>query len=377
MPLIRRILAASLLLLPLTSIAAPCAGFDDVDSADAFCENVTWMKNRAITLGCDTSLYCPQAPVTRLQMAAFIARLGLLVERTTIHRGGDATSEPLRFGTTANQPVELLANGLRGLRLEREFVNGAGWVKVTLGGPTNEIAPDSFAASVLGGNQNTILGGDYATIAGGTENMAGGHASFVAGGGGNRTAGNYSFAAGYRAQALLRGCHVVADNSNVSDTSCFADNEFVARYLGGFYFWIGGTNDQNYSGSRLAPGAGAWAAYSDRNGKHAIEPVDVADVLDKVVAMPVATWAWKNEPGARRHMGPMAQDFHRAFGLGSSDREIVTVDADGVALAAIQGLNAKLEVQAREIAALRAQLARVLARADGTATVATRRAGED
>ena len=42
-------------------------------------------------------------------------------------------------------------------------------------------------------------------------------------------------------------------------------------------------------------------------------------------------------------MGPMAQDFHRAFGLGDRDTEIVTIDADGVALAAIQGLNAKVE----------------------------------
>jgi len=39
----------------------------------------------------------------------------------------------------------------------------------------------------------------------------------------------------------------------------------------------------------------------------------------------------------------MAQDFRAAFGLGENDPTITTVDADGVALAAIQGLNAKLE----------------------------------
>ena len=54
----------------------------------------------------------------------------------------------------------------------------------------------------------------------------------------------------------------------------------------------------------------------------------------------------------------MGQDFHAAFGLGATDKGIATVDADGVALAAIQGLNARLEAkiagQAREIAEERA-----------------------
>jgi DNA-binding transcriptional MerR regulator len=40
----------------------------------------------------------------------------------------------------------------------------------------------------------------------------------------------------------------------------------------------------------------------------------------------------------------MAQDFHAAFGLGTDDKHIATVDADGVALAAIQGLNEKVEL---------------------------------
>ena len=37
-------------------------------------------------------------------------------------------------------------------------------------------------------------------------------------------------------------------------------------------------------------------------------------------------------------MGPVAQDFSAAFGLGESDKHINTIDADGVALGAIQGL---------------------------------------
>jgi hypothetical protein len=56
--------------------AAPCAGFTDVDSASTFCPNVDWLKNRQITLGCTGTTYCPNDYVTRLQMAAFMNRLG-------------------------------------------------------------------------------------------------------------------------------------------------------------------------------------------------------------------------------------------------------------------------------------------------------------
>ena len=39
----------------------------------------------------------------------------------------------------------------------------------------------------------------------------------------------------------------------------------------------------------------------------------------------------------------MAQDFYAAFGVGPDDKHIATVDADGVALAAIQGLDQEVE----------------------------------
>ena len=56
--------------------AAPCAGFVDVDDGSPFCPNVEWLKNRKVTLGCTATQYCPSDPVTRLQMAAFMNRLG-------------------------------------------------------------------------------------------------------------------------------------------------------------------------------------------------------------------------------------------------------------------------------------------------------------
>ena len=62
-------------------IAAPCAGFTDVDDTDPlvgtlFCQNVEWIKNRKVTAGCTGTTYCPHNPVSRLQMAAFMNQLG-------------------------------------------------------------------------------------------------------------------------------------------------------------------------------------------------------------------------------------------------------------------------------------------------------------
>jgi hypothetical protein len=45
----------------------------------------------------------------------------------------------------------------------------------------------------------------------------------------------------------------------------------------------------------------------------------------------------------------MAEDFSQAFGLGEDERYINMVDADGVALAAIQGLHQLVQEQADQI----------------------------
>ncbi|HTY86704.1 MAG TPA: tail fiber domain-containing protein [Candidatus Acidoferrum sp.] len=82
---------------------------------------------------------------------------------------------------------------------------------------------------------------------------------------------------------------------------------------------------------------------SDRNAKENVARVDTKAVLERVATLPISEWNYKTVEGVR-HIGPMAQDFQAAFGLnGNDDKHIATVDADGVALAAIQGLNEKLE----------------------------------
>jgi hypothetical protein len=91
---------------------------------------------------------------------------------------------------------------------------------------------------------------------------------------------------------------------------------------------------------------------SDRNLKQGLQSVDPNDVLERVSRLPISTWSYKAEQPSVRHIGPMAQDFMATFGVGSSDRTIQQVDADGVALTAIQALLARverLEIENREL----------------------------
>jgi hypothetical protein len=98
------------------------------------------------------------------------------------------------------------------------------------------------------------------------------------------------------------------------------------------------------------------AQSSDRNRKTDFLPVSPTEILARVVALPMQTWRYTNEVAEVQHLGPMAQDFHAAFGLGTDDKLIATVDADGVALAAIQGLNQRLEEKNLEISGLKREL---------------------
>jgi hypothetical protein len=97
---------------------------------------------------------------------------------------------------------------------------------------------------------------------------------------------------------------------------------------------------------------------SDRNVKRAFLPVDAADVLRRVVALEITTWEYKKDPADLRHLGPMAQDFKQAFGLGHDDKTIFPLDASGVAMAAIQALHAENEALRERLAQLELRLAK-------------------
>jgi hypothetical protein len=99
---------------------------------------------------------------------------------------------------------------------------------------------------------------------------------------------------------------------------------------------------------------GSPAQQSDRNLKEDFAPIDPRAILARVTSLPIETWSYKGE--AARHLGPMAQDFAAAFGLGADDRHIFPLDAGGVALAAIQGLHAQVQAQGARLQALQREL---------------------
>lgn len=79
---------------------------------------------------------------------------------------------------------------------------------------------------------------------------------------------------------------------------------------------------------------GTYSPSSDINRKENFRDIDYEEILEKLASLPITEWQFKGETA--RHIGPMAQDFHDAFGLGQSRTTIATVDADGIIMAAIQ-----------------------------------------
>lgn len=262
---------------------------------------------------------------------------------------------------------------------------------VLIGGSDNEIGRNSNWAVILGGDNNrmgTNCNGSF--IVGGTNNLMADNA-FLSLASGRRCRANHagvwmwadsqnaSFASAGEDTFNIRsqgGIHINGDTSmffgssvrqmiNLWGTAYGIGVQSSTHYFrtddsGSFSWFRGGThsNNANSPGSggvemiRLNSGGlrvnGTFVSASDRNRKENVQPVDPAEVLEKVANLPISEWNYKDDPSAR-HVGPMAQDFHAAFQVGTDDKHIAMVDGDGVALAAIQGLNLKLERQAEII----------------------------
>lgn len=254
--------------------------------------------------------------------------------------------------STVGGGSENTANGLYSTVSGGEYNRAGGYAASISGGQWN-VAGGSYA--VISGGGDNFANGYYSTISGGSESSATGQFATVPGGRENTAAGHYGFAAGRRAKADHSGSFVWGDATD-DDVASSAGNQFIARASGGVQFF-----DATGVGVELAPGGNSWSAMSDRAAKEDLADVDPVEVLRKLVAMPVTTWKLISQDESIRHIGPMAQDFHAAFGVGEDDRRITQTDADGVLFAAVQGLHrivsekdARLAQQDSEIAALKA-----------------------
>jgi len=232
----------------------------------------------------------------------------------------------------------------------------------TVGGGENNGTAANHAT--VGGGVNNLAVGDSATIGGGSGNHAGSNFSTIPGGSSNTIdpAATNAFAAGSQANVTHTGAMLFSDTSTPQFNSK-NNNEFAVRATGGVRMVtaINPSTGATTAGCSVdASGnlfcTGSFITVSDRTAKTNFTPVDVDQVLKQLAAMPIQRWTYRTDSNSTRHIGPMAQDFYSAFEVGQDDKHIATVDADGVALAAIQALYKRLQQKDAEIQELRARL---------------------
>lgn len=241
---------------------------------------------------------------------------------------GDADSD------TTNAAGAAVAGGLR---------NQAECYGCTVGGGMLNLAswsgvPRAVGFATVSGGKSNEATGDYATIGGGQGNTATGQHATIPGGNGNQASGIYGFAAGKGAEAAHSGAFVWADTSDSSSFASTADDQFSARAAGGVRFVLPKSGSPTWR--CLLSYGGTWSCSSDRALKENLVRTEGREVLAQLSQVPIYSWSARGQDPAVIHMGPMAQDFYAAFGLGEDDKHLATIDLDGVALAAIQGLYA-------------------------------------
>lgn len=273
--------------------------------------------------------------------------------------------------------VSTKATGNYGSTAMGEGTTASGNASTAMGGGTTASGYSSTAMGL-----STKATGSYGSTATGWESEAYGQTS-TAIGRGAISRGTFSITMGHYAEtaASAYGSFVYGDASTTTVVASVSPNQFLVRAAGGTVFWsTSGTTFPTSPGVTLNPGASAWSSLSDVNSKENFRDLRDDDVLARIAAMPVREWNYKAQDAAIRHMGPTAQDFHAAFGLGEDPLRISTIDADGVALAAIKALEARTRAAAdtlrSENDAMRGELRALSATVDELrALVSTLRAG--
>jgi hypothetical protein len=230
----------------------------------------------------------------------------------------------------------------------------------------------SGTAGFSSGAQNVCSG--FACTAIGYTVRAGGQGSVALG---FRTTANndYSVAIGYRASNNTHtGTMAMGDESTTDSVRNQADNEFRIRYNGGIRLRVSTAANGNTPGAGgnvgcdLTVAVPSWTCASSRTLKENYLTVDGEDVLARIRTMPITTWNMIGGDRTVRHLGPVAEDFYHAFGLGLGETTIGLGDIDGVNLAGVKALEARtaalrqeLDARTAEVAQLRAEMAELRA----------------
>lgn len=218
---------------------------------------------------------------------------------------------------------------------------------------TGTAAFSSGASNVAGGFCSTVLG--YTDSAMGQGCVSLGYRMLAR--------EDYSVAIGYRGRAVHEGALVLSDASSLSATlssytTSSADNQFTARYAGGYRLF---TNSGMTTGVSISAGGSSWSIISDSSKKENFRYADGKEMLTKLRAMRLGSWNYKKQdPATMRHYGPMAQDFYAAYGhdgigIIGNDTTIAQADMEGVLMILIKELEERTHKQQQEIALLTAQ----------------------
>jgi hypothetical protein len=172
---------------------------------------------------------------------------------------------------------------------------------------------------------------------------------------------DWAIALGFRASAaghvgsFVFGGSLAGASAATDSIRATADGQVTFRNPGGFRIF---TNTAATVGVQVNAGGSSWNVISDRNRKEGFLALDGEDVLLRLRSVPVTTWRYREEVDRSvLHIGPMAQDWQRAFGLSADATTINMSDLDGVNLAGVKALDARTTAQAERIRQLEAEVA--------------------
>lgn len=231
------------------------------------------------------------------------------------------------------------------------------------------------AANVCSGFACTAIG--YTNLATGQGSVALGYRTGAV--------GDYTVALGYRARTCYpanstteanlgltcvngnerTGAFVWGDESTTNFVQAQANNEFRIRAAGGVRLRTSAAANNavgvsGNTGCDLPAGSGTFSCSSSRTIKENFADVSRAEVLQRLRELPIQTWNFTSAPAADRHLGPVAEDFFAAFGLGTSESSIGVQDLAGIGLVGVQALADRSDAIDARVAALEAQNAALL-----------------
>ncbi len=234
-----------------------------------------------------------------------------------------------------------------------------GYYSTALGYNTIALALASFAEGYQSqalGSYSTAMG--YTAIADGTGAVAIGYRATAD--------ADYSVAIGQRANTNGHaGSLVLSDGSTTDSTEASANNQFMARYAGGYRFF---TNATQTVGAQMGAGASSWGAISDVKRKENFEAAVPERFLEKLGKLNIGSWNYKGQdPKEFRHYGPMAQEIFAAYGkdkygIIGCDTLLYSADMDGIMMIMLQGLEKRTKQQDNIIETLTQENARLEAR---------------